>query len=50
MFKKIKRVFKRLFKKIFRRGVKPRNPKEIELVADGFVPASDFLCYKYKDN
>ena len=43
-------LLRRIWKKIFRRKPKPvKNPKQIELVAGGFVPAPDYMCVKADD-
>lgn len=36
---------RRIWKKVFSRKQKPvKNPKQIELVAGGFVPAPEYMC------
>jgi hypothetical protein len=38
---------KRILRRFFRKRVKPvKNPKHIELVGGGFVPAPDYMCVK----
>lgn len=41
---------RRIWKKIFSRKPRPvKNPKQIELVAGGFVPAPDYMCVNVDD-
>lgn len=42
---------KRVFKKLKKKSVKPiKNPKEIEIVCQGFYPAPDVVCVSHKMN
>lgn len=40
------RKFWKFLKRLFKKKLKPRNIEERELVANGYIQASDYMCIK----